>query len=155
MRNIRRPAEREPVFKRFTDIPHPDSERPIFTTQRDFLCFAAVLGFHAGERTSLGTRTLELDGRVFDNHEASRDIVYLVALAGSREPGILHPDREDELVSVFEEYAATGLRVIDDWLVACPDDHIGDQAILTALKREGFLGDSKPPVNVALQEVKF
>jgi hypothetical protein len=98
---------------------------------------------------------LELDGRVFDNHEASRDIVYLVALAGSREPGILHPEREDDLVAVFEEFAATGLRVIHDWLIAAPDDHIGDQAILTALKREGFLGDSKPPINVALQEVNF
>ena len=155
MRNVRRPAEHEPLFKRFTETSHPESERPIFTTQRDFLCFAAVLGFHAGERTSLGPKTLDLDGRVFDNHEASRDIVYLVALAGSREPGILHPEREDDLVAVFEEFAATGLRVINDWLIACPDDHIGDQAILTALKREGFLGDSKPPVNVALQEVNF
>lgn len=155
MRNVRRPAQYEALFKRFTDTSHPDSERPIFTTQRDFLCFAAVLGFHAGERTPLGANTLELDGRVFDNHETSKDIVYLVALAATREPGVLHPDQEDKMVAVFEEYAATGLRVIDDWLIACPDDHIGDQALLTALKREGYLGGTKPPVNLALQGVEF
>ena len=71
MRNIRRPTEREPLFKRFTDIPHPDSERPIFTTQRDFLCFAAVLGFHAGERTSLGAKSMAASSTIMKPHEIS------------------------------------------------------------------------------------
>jgi dnd system-associated protein 4 len=155
MRNFRRPTTYESIFKRFTDTPHPDSERPIFTTQRDFLCFLAMLGFHVGERSPLPRETLELDGRVFDTHEGSRDIVYLVALAGSRDASVLHPEREDEMITVFEEYAVTGLKRLNEWLIACPDDHIGDQAILSALKRDGFLGESKTPVNVALEKLEF
>ena len=70
----------------------------------------------------------------------------------------LYVENSGQATPIFlrnEEFAATGLREISDWLVACPDDHIGDQAILTALKREGFLGDTKPPANMALQEINF
>ncbi len=155
MRNVRRPASYEPLFKRFTDSPHPESGRPIFATQREFLCFLAVLGFHAGERTQLEAQTLELDGRVFDTLELAKDILFTIALAGAKDADILHPEREDQMVSIFEEYAATGFKVLDRWLVECPDDHIGDQAILTALRRDGFLGSSQPPLNSALADVEF
>ena len=155
MRNIRRPESYEPIFKRFTDSPHPVSGRPLFATQREFLCFLGVLGFSTGERRPLEGRLLELDGRVFDTHEQSRDIVYLVALAGKRDANILMPDREDEAVSVFEEYVSAGFRELDRWLKECPDDHLGDQAILTALRRGGFFGGTGPSLEQVLEDVDF
>lgn len=155
MRSIRRPEAYEVLFKSFTDTSHPMSGKPIFTTQRDMLCFLAVLGFHADERTPLSGKLVELDSRVFENHEQSRDILYLVALAGTRDANILHPEREDEMLTVFEEYVATGLRTLQRWMTACPDDHIGDQAILSAIRRDGFFGTQETPLGKALEEVEF
>jgi len=155
MRNIRRPESFEPLFKRFTDATHPVSSKPIFATQREFMCFLATLGFSTGSRKTLEGRTLELDGRVFDTHEQSRDIVYLIGLAGSRNAEVLMPEREDEAVTTFEEFAAAGFLVIERWMKDCPDDHIGDQAILTALRRDGFFGGSGPTIEQALDDVEF
>lgn len=155
MRNVRRAEGYEPIFKRFTDSPHPISGRPLFATQREFLCFLGVLGFSTGDRVALEGRLLELDGRVFDTHEQSRDIVYLIALAGTRDANVLLPDREDEAVGVFEEYVAAGFRELDRWLKECPDDHIGDQAILTALRRDDYFGGAGPSLNQVLDDVEF
>ncbi len=155
MRNVRRSETYEPIFKSFTDSPHPVSGRPIFATQRDLLCFLGVLGFSAGERAPLEGRLLELDGRVFDTHEQSRDIVYLIALTGTRDANVLLPEREDDAVTVFEEYVAAGFRELDRWLKECPDDHIGDQAILTALRREDYFGGGGPSLTQVLDDVEF
>jgi dnd system-associated protein 4 len=155
MRNVRRAEGYEGLFQRFTEKAHPISNRPIFTTQRDFLCFLAVLGFHAGERLPLTGKTIELDGRVFETNEQARDLVYLIALAGSKDAGILQPDREDELVQVFEEFVAAGFKVLNKWMVMCPDDHIGDQAILTALRRDGFFGTQTSSLKKALENIQF
>jgi len=155
MRNVRRPEKYEALFKRFTEATHPGSGKPIFPMLRDFMCFLAVLGFHKGDRATLDDKTIELDGRVFENNEQSRDIVYLIALAGTRDPNILHPDREDDMVRVFEEYAASGFNVIAQWLTACPDDHLGDQAVLTALRREGFFGGQSTKLDDVFKDVEF
>lgn len=155
MRNVRRPESYEPLFKRFTESQHPASGRPLFATLREFLCFLAVLGFHSGERLPLEGKLLELDGRVFDTNEQARDIVYLVALAGSRDADILLPDREDAAVSMFEEYIVSGMRELSLWLKECPDDHLGDQAILTALRRKGFFGQVSKSIEQVLNDVEF
>jgi dnd system-associated protein 4 len=155
MRNLRRAEAYEPIFKRFTESPHPISGRPIFATQREFLCFLGVLGFSTGARAPVDGKTLELDGRVFETNEQSRDVVYLVALAGTREADILLPEREDEAVSIFEEYVAAGFQEIDRWLKECPDDHVGDQAILTALRRDNYFGEAPPSLSQVLDDVEF
>lgn len=155
MRNVRRPIAYESLFKRFTETSHPDFGRPIFATQREFLCFLAVLGFHTGDRTPVSAQTAELDGRVFDTSEVAKDLMYSIALAGTKEADILHPDREDAMVTVFEEYAATGFKVMDGWLIAQPDDHVGDQALLGGLRRDGFLGSIAAVGIGALQDVEF
>ena len=155
MRNIKRSEVFEPLFKRFTENPHPDTGKPIFSTIRDFLCFLAVLGFSKGERTPLTAKTLELDSRVFENHEQSRDLLYLVALAGSRDANVLQPDREEEMVKIFEEYVASGCTELELWMKQCPDDHVGDQVILTALRREGYFEKHSSSLEKAISEIDF
>ena len=143
------------MFKRFTDASHPNSNKPIFPTQREFLCFLAVLGFHVGERVPLSGKAIELDSRVFDTHEQSRDVVYLLALADTRDANILQPEREDEVVTIFEEYVSGGFRELERWLRECPDDHLGDQAILSAIRREGFFGGEPASIEDVLDKVEF
>ena len=60
MRNIRRPEQYEPLFKRFTETPHPVSGKPIFVTLRDFLCFVAdLIGSIMDIRITLDGKTIE------------------------------------------------------------------------------------------------
>ena len=155
MRNIRRPESFEPLFKRFTETAHTVSGKPIFATQREFMCFLATLGFSTQIRKPIEGKALQLDGRVFDTHEQSRDVVYLIGLAGSRDAEVLMPEREDEAVAIFEEYAVSGFHEMDRWLREASDDHIGDQAILTALRRDGFFGGSGPTIEEVLDDVDF
>jgi len=155
MRNIRRPQSEETLFKRFTEAAHPASKKPIFATQRDFLCFLAVLGYNSGERTPITGKTTELDSRVFEGHEQSRDILYLIALAGAKDANILQPENEDQMVKIFEEYVASGFKVLDRWLKECPDDHIGDQAIITSIRKEGFFGSHVTSIEKAIGDVVF
>jgi dnd system-associated protein 4 len=155
VRNVRRAEAFEPLFKRFTDTPHPVSGRPIFPTQREFLSFLAVLGFNTGERRPLEGKSIELDSRVFDSNEQSKDVIYLIALAGSKDANILLPEREDDAVSIFEEYANSGMRELDFWMKERPDDHIGDQAILSAIRRKNYLVSAEPSIERILNEVEF
>ena len=114
------------------------------------------IGFNEGKRTPLEGKTIELDGRVFDNSQSSMDLIYLLALAEGRDAMILHPDREDEVATIFEEFSATGLGVLDRWMKECSDDLNGDRAILTALRKEGFLKKSSgPSVNNVIDQVQF
>jgi len=156
MKNIRRPEKFEGIFKLLSERPHPSTGKPIFSTLRDLLCFVAVIGFNEGKRTPLEGKTIELDGRVFDNSQSSMDLIYLLALAEGRDAMILHPDREDEVATIFEEFSATGLGVLDRWMKECSDDINGDRAILTALRKEGFLKKSSgPSVNNVIDQVQF
>lgn len=155
MRNIRRVEAFEPIFKKFTENSHPDSKRPIFSTMREFLCFLAVLGFAEGMRTPLHGKTIELDARVFENNEQSRDILYLVAMAAARDVNILQPDREDELITIFEEYVATGASVLTRWLRDTPDDHVGDQAVLAALRKNFRANQTSTSLASAIDKINF
>lgn len=154
MRTIRRPEAFEPLVRQLAEIAHPISKRSIFATMRELLCFAAVLGFSEQVRTPL-ERTNEIDARIFENSQQAIDLIYLLALAGSKDASILQPDREDEMIRIFEEYAATGLKVLDRWMKEKPDDVYGDQAILAALRRYGFLSEQKSTVDDVIGNVKF
>lgn len=113
MKNIRRPAKYEETFRLLSERSQQHGNRPIFVTQRDLLCFCAILGVHVGARSKLSGESQELDGRVFDSHGPSLDIVYLIALTESRDATILASEHEDEMVAIFEEYAATGLQTLN------------------------------------------
>jgi len=155
MRNVRRPEKYEQIFKRFTEQAHSRTGKPIFSTLREFLCFLAVLGYHGSERIPLEGKTIELDGRVFDNSEQSRDLIYLLALASEKDANILQPDREDEMVTIFEEYAASGFKVLEQWMKECPDDIYGDQAILTAIRNHGFLKKHDTSIEEVIDSAEF
>lgn len=122
---------------------------------RELLCFAAALGFEKEQRLPLGTTTAEVDARVWENLDSAVDMVYLVGVAGAQNLDVLQPDREEELVTIFEEFANGGLQILDGWLRAQGGDVYGDQAILTSLRREGLLGESPKSVSKAIDDVSF
>jgi dnd system-associated protein 4 len=155
VKNVRRVVDHEVLVKLLAEKSHPKTQRSIFPTMRELMCFAAALGFQEGRRKSLSGKTAEIDGRIFENSDSATDMVYLVALAGAGDIGILQPDRDDEAVSIFEEYANGGFEVLDEWLAAHAGDIDGDQAMLNGLTSSGLLGNSAPSIETALTEVKF
>jgi dnd system-associated protein 4 len=122
---------------------------------RDLICFAAVLGFNEGVRTPLTGPTAEIDGRTFESSPAAIDLMYLLGLASERDAVILQNEHEDALITAFEEYAATGLLTISSWLNEKPDDEHGDQALLAALRRHGFLDSSRTTIDSVVDQVAF
>ena len=147
MRTIKRPAAHEPLVRLLAETNHPASGRSIFPTMRELLCFAATLGFSTGKRTPVGPQANEIDGRIFENSAQAMDLIYLIALADARSVEALQPDREESMLQAFEEYAASGLKLLDAWLKERPEDVYGDEAIFGALRKYGYLkgsGEAKP-----------
>jgi dnd system-associated protein 4 len=139
MKNIYRDDKHDKIVKLLAEEPHPQLKRSIFKTIRELLCFAAVVGYHDGSKKKLGKKTTEIPGRVFENSDEALDIIYLLALADKKNADILRDENENESVSIFEQYANGGLDVIDRWLKENPTDPYGDQALIAAMQKYGFL----------------
>jgi dnd system-associated protein 4 len=154
MRNVRRADTYEAVVRQLTES--NSSSRPsVFPTMRELLCFAAVVGFHDGKRTSIEGKTHEIDARIFGNSPTAIDLLYLIALAHKREVNVLRDENDDEMIRIFEEFANTGLDLIAQWLREKPDDLVGDGALLSAMYRYGFLGSPAKTVEDVVGDVKF
>jgi dnd system-associated protein 4 len=121
---------------------------------RELMCFAAVLGFEKGRKKPLDTATMEIDGRTFENHQQSLDLLYLIPLADAKDVEVLRENNEDQCLSIFEQYAEGGFQEIDAWLKERPEDEHGDVAILEALRKRGFLGEARG-VDDAIHDVSF
>jgi dnd system-associated protein 4 len=154
MRSIKRSKRHEDIVRQLAETNHPHAPRPIFPTMRELLCFAAVLGFERERKRELDSVTMEIDGRTFETHEQSRDLVYLIALADSKDTEILREENEDRCISIFEQYAEGGLEELASWLKERPEDPNGDVAILDALRKRGFLGHGRG-VDDAIHDVSF
>jgi len=156
MRTIKRTAASEAVVKKLAGTTHPLTGQPIFSTFRDLLCFCAVLGFENESRKSLEGDLVDfVDGRIFSNHELSIDLLYLVALAETRDMFVLRESNEDAQILILEEYANGGLEVLSGWLKDKPADVHGDSAILSALASRGYLGVQGESPQDATESVTF
>lgn len=156
MRTIKRNSSFDAIVRRLADASHPITRQPIFPTFRDLLCFAATLGYETGTRLDLDQKCDDfVDGRVFAKDDLSMDLLYLIALAESRDVDILRDDKEDKMIQIFEEYANGGLQVLETWLKEHPEDPNADKALLTALSAKGFLESSDRPLHKVAAEVSF
>jgi dnd system-associated protein 4 len=154
MRGIRRSEQFDELVHRLGDTQHQLLDRTIFPTMREVMCFAAVLGYENERSSDLQAKTLEIDGRNFANSQQALDLLYLVGLASSKDVETLREEREDEMIQIFEKYAQGGLEIIQGWLREKPEDQHGDQAILAALAKYGYL-DSGKDVDAVIGEISF
>lgn len=156
MRTLKRTAASDAVVKRLGGSSHPITGQPIFATYRDLLCFCAVLGFDKGLRKPLEGELVDfVDGRIFSNHETSVDLLYLLALAETRDMFVLRDDNEDSTSQIFEEYANGGIQILTDWLKQRPEDIDGDKAILAGLLSGGYFGNEPSSPTEATSGVTF
>ncbi len=154
MRGFRRSKKYEDMVRQLAEKPHSIAGRSIFPTMRELMCFAAVLGFEFDKRKPLDSDTNEIDSRIFLNSEVALDLLYLIGLATEKSVDILREENEEEMIRIFEEYAEGGFEILETWLLEKPEDTNGDNAILTALFKNGFL-DIPRPIETAAPEINF
>ena len=139
MRGLKRSKQHETLVRQLAELNHPEAGRPIFPTMRELMCFAAMVGFEKQRKKPLGEATMEIDGRTFESHQQSIDLIYLIALADTKDAEVLREDNEEKALEIFEHYAEGGFETISLWLAGKPEDENGDQAILMALAKDGYL----------------
>jgi dnd system-associated protein 4 len=107
----RRIATSQSQVKFLEDLvsPVPGEDYPLFETKQKALIFAAALGYHLQQRSSLVNRDASTAIR-FDIFEKNLDdgFVACLGVATQKELGILGAQREDDLAGIFEEYASAG-----------------------------------------------
>ena len=118
-----RSKQYEPMVQRLAMQHLNDMKLTIFPTIRELMCFAALLGFAEKRRIKLDEKydRLGIENVVWENHP-NQDIIFLVALADSKDTDILRDGREAECVRIFEEYANGGFEVIQDALLKGGDE---------------------------------
>lgn len=142
MRSIRRLKEHGELTVRLAQASHPATNAALFRTFRELSCFVAMLGFEQGRQRELeGPTELFVDARIFEGSETAVDVLYLIGIASMKTTNVLNDDEaaEDKLVKAFEKFAAGGLDIVAEWIAAEPSDPHGDKAVLTALRRGGYL----------------
>jgi len=149
MKAVKRSARFEPIVRQLAVSTHPTAKRQIFPSMRELICFAAVLGFDRNSTRHLDEETEEIDGRIFEAHQQSTDLIYLIALAQSRDAEILRDENMDRAIGIFEQYADGGLSIIESWLKERADDEQGDVALLAALKKYGYLPAARTAAEAA------
>lgn len=147
--NINRSRIHEDMVQRLAMLKLPGTDRTLFPTIRELLCFAALLGYSEGRRIPLDRSegTEDVSYQQFERRDAE-DLIFLLALADSKDPEILKDGEEGRCAEIFEEYANGGLQVLRDAMLRSGGEY-PDRDILELLKRSGYLNseEAEPDIN--------
>lgn len=144
--NINRSRKHEDLVQRLAMQKQPEVDRTLFPTIRELLCFAALLGYSEGRRTPLdpSAGTEDVSYQQFERGDAE-DLIYLIALAETKDPEILKEGEEGRCAEIFEEYANGGLQILSEAFLQTGGEY-PDRDILEMLKSSRYLStdDSDP-----------
>ena len=129
---VRRPSDKEKLLQRLLN------GNP-FQTLREAIVFAAALGFARGRREPFNESEEPIRWDLFQDVGAD-SLAAMVAASGTDEIGILSPDRIDEQITAFEEYANGGLSELDVLLDSQPERLPPDVILDLVLAEEGLEG---------------
>jgi dnd system-associated protein 4 len=144
--NINRSRVHEEMVQRLAVEKLPGSDRTLFPTIRELLCFVALLGYSESRRISLDKEkgVEDVSYQQFERGDAE-DLIYLIALADSKDPEILKDGEESRCAEIFEEYANGGLQILGEALRRGGGEY-PDRDILELLKEHGYLSaDEEEP----------
>jgi len=137
--NINRSRIYEDVVQKLASTALPGSERRLFPTIRELLCFAAVLGFSEQRRVPLDRSqgVEDVSYQQFERGDAE-NLIFLLALAETEDVDILREGEEAKCAEIFEEYANGGLAIIKDHLLRAGGEY-PDRALMSMLRDRGYL----------------
>ena len=147
--NINRSRIHEDTVQRLAMLKLPGADRTLFPTIRELLCFAALLGYSEGRRIPLD-RTVGLEDVSYQQFERgdAEDLIYLIALAETKDPDVLRDGEESRCAEIFEEYANGGLQILRHALLQSGGEY-PDRDILELLLKSGYLDveETEPDVS--------
>ena len=150
MRGIRRDKKYTHLTDMLTEK-DPRSDAAVFPSKKALQCYAAMLGFQADNRIPLPSQPLDsIEWHTFSNGDFT-DYIYMISLASTKDLTVLRYDIEtsdkgefnEDMVSVFEEFANGGFEIIQSWLDKSPSDRFGTKAILAGLQRDDHLSTAQ------------
>lgn len=142
--NINRSRVHEDMVQRLAMMKLHDAERSLFPTIRELLCFAALLGYSEGRRIPLDkdAGVEDVSYQQFERGDAE-DLIYLIALAESKDPDILRDGEESRCAEIFEEYANGGLQVLSETFQQSGGE-FPDRDIVELMVSSGYLNVEEP-----------
>jgi dnd system-associated protein 4 len=147
--NINRSRIHEDMVQRLSTQKMPDTDRTLFPTIRELLCFAALLGYSERRRLPLDRNKgiEDISYQQFERGDAE-DLIFLIALADSKDPEILKDGEESRCAEIFEEYANGGLQIIHEAMLRGGGEY-PDRDILEFLRENKYLNvnDEEPDVS--------
>jgi dnd system-associated protein 4 len=114
IRRVRRPKDKEEMMARLSQ--GADS---IFDTYVELLCFAACLGYARNASVPFESSAEAVPWHIFENR-GKDSVVNLVAAVASEDFTIVGPDRFDDKLKVFEQYANGGLEILSQLIDKSP-----------------------------------
>jgi dnd system-associated protein 4 len=146
--NINRSRVHEDMVQRLSMVKLPGADRTLFPTIREFLCFAALLGYSEGRRVPLDrvAGVEDVSYQQFERGDAE-DLIHLLALAETKDPEVLKDGEEERCAEIFEEYANGGLQVLREVLLRTGGEY-PDRDILEYLLKNGYINaeESEPDI---------
>lgn len=147
--NINRSLIHKDMVQRLAMLKLPAADRTLFPTIRELLCFAALLGYSEGRRVPLDREAgvEDVSYQQFERGDAE-DLIYLIALAETKNAEILKDGEESRCAEIFEEYANGGLQILREAMLRSGGEY-PDQDILELLLKSGYLNveDAEPDVS--------
>lgn len=147
--NINRSRIHEDMVQRLAMQKLPGADRTLFPTIRELLCFAALLGYSEQRRIPLDKEagTEDVSYQQFERGDAE-DLIYLIALADTKDPELLKDGGESRCAEIFEEYVNGGFEIIREAMLRSGGEY-PDRDILELLRESNYLNidDAEPDVS--------
>jgi dnd system-associated protein 4 len=152
--NINRSRLHEDLVQRLSMQNVPGSDRKLFPTIRELLCFAALLGFSEQRRVPLdrSAGVEDISYQQFERDPAAEDLLWTIAVAETEDTEVLREGEEARCAMIFEEYANGGLGLIKDFLLRNGGEY-PDRALMALLKERKYLQPIETPPD--LSQIKF
>jgi len=152
--NINRSRVHEELVQRLSIQNIPGSDRKLFPTIRELLCFAALLGFSEQRRIPLDRSqgVEDISYQQFEREPAAEDLLWVIAVAETGDVEVLREGEEIRCAEIFEEYANGGLGLIKDFMLRNGGEY-PDRALMALLKERNYLHSTQPEPDLAA--IKF
>ncbi|MGF1688794.1 hypothetical protein L4C36_19260 [Photobacterium japonica] len=117
--SVRRDARFEGLEERFCSTKGAKSDARVFSTVKELMVFAALIGYQLGDyqplKSKVNTTPILLDTYATTGHDA---YIYLLALAKEPSLNMLKDENLRDAIGIFEGYCNSGLMHIDSWVMS-------------------------------------
>ncbi|MBE8232324.1 MAG: hypothetical protein HAW67_01215 [Endozoicomonadaceae bacterium] len=115
---VRRETRFEVLEKRFCSTKGASNSDTVFSTIKEFMVFAALIGYQLDKykpiETKSGIGSILLETYASTEHDA---YIYLIALSKEPSLSILKDENLRDAIGIFEGFCNAGLTHIDNWVM--------------------------------------